>query len=91
MSAKSENLFMVSLKDAAAGGAIALALFGVLIGMKAEVASGLGGQLGIEYRWAAVAIAVAIVFGATCASNPIPLPVKFGAVDAYLTPSAGPA
>ncbi len=63
MSAKSENLFMVSLKDAAAGGAIALALFGVLIGMKAEVASGLGGQLGIEYRWAAVAIAVAIVFG----------------------------
>jgi branched-chain amino acid transport system permease protein len=54
---------MVSLKDAAAGGAIALALFGVLIGMKAEVASGLGGQLGIEYRWAAVAIAVAIVFG----------------------------
>lgn len=62
MSAKSENLFMVSLKDAAAGGAIALALFGVLIGMKAEVASGLGGQLGIEYRWAAVAIAVAIVF-----------------------------
>ncbi|MGX1499045.1 branched-chain amino acid transport system permease protein [Labrenzia sp. MBR-25] len=63
MSAKSENLFMVSLKDAAAGGAVALALFGVLIGMKAEVASGLGGQLGIEYRWAAVAIAVAIVFG----------------------------
>ncbi len=63
MSAKSENLFVVSLKDAAAGGAIALALFGVLIGMKAEVASGLGGQLGIEYRWAAVAIAVAIVFG----------------------------
>jgi branched-chain amino acid transport system permease protein len=54
---------MVSLKDAAAGGAVALALFGVLIGMKAEVASGLGGQLGIEYRWAAVAIAVAIVFG----------------------------
>ncbi len=53
----------MSLKDAAAGGAIALALFGVLIGMKAEVASGLGGQLGIEYRWAAVAIAVAIVFG----------------------------
>jgi branched-chain amino acid transport system permease protein len=63
MSAKSENLFMVSLKDAAAGGAIALALFGVLIGMKAEVASGLGGQLGIEYRWVAVAIAVAVVFG----------------------------
>ena len=63
MSAKTENLFMESLKDAAAGGVIALALFGVLIGMKAEVASGLGGQLGIEYRWAAVAIAVAIVFG----------------------------
>ena len=63
MSAKSENLFKVSLKDAAAGGAIALALFSVLIGMKAEVASGLGGQLGIEYRWVAVAIAVAIVFG----------------------------
>jgi len=62
MSAKSENLFMESLKDAAAGGVIALALFGVLIGMKAEVASGLGGQLGIEYRWLAVAIAVAIVF-----------------------------
>jgi branched-chain amino acid transport system permease protein len=63
MSAKSENLFMESLKDAAAGGVIALALFSVLIGMKAEVASGLGGQLGIEYRWVAVAIAVAIVFG----------------------------
>ncbi len=62
MPVKSDNLFMESLKDAAAGGVIALALFGILIGMKAEVASGLGGQLGIEYRWVAVAIAVAVVF-----------------------------
>ncbi|TYC48291.1 high-affinity branched-chain amino acid ABC transporter permease LivM [Rhodobacterales bacterium] len=62
MSAKSGNLFIDSLKDAAIGGLIALALFSVLIGMKAEVASGLGGQLGIEYRWGAVAIAVAVVF-----------------------------
>lgn len=54
---------MDSVKDAAAGGLIALALFAVLIGMKAEVASGLGGQLGIVYRWGAVAVAVAIVFG----------------------------
>ncbi|WP_428650868.1 ABC transporter permease subunit [Roseibium sp.] len=63
MTAKSDNLFMESLKDAAAGGVIALALFSILIGMKAEVASGLGGQLGIEYRWLVVAIAVAVVFG----------------------------
>ncbi|WP_417689922.1 high-affinity branched-chain amino acid ABC transporter permease LivM [Roseibium sp.] len=59
---KSESLFADSLKDAAAGGVIALALFALLIGMKAEVASGLGGQLGIEYRWLAVIVAVAIVF-----------------------------
>lgn len=63
MSAKSQNLFVGSVKDAAVGGLIALALFSLLIGMKAEVASGLGGQLGIEYRWAAVALAVAVVFG----------------------------
>ncbi|QFT28905.1 high-affinity branched-chain amino acid ABC transporter permease LivM [Roseibium porphyridii] len=63
MSVKSDNFFMDSVKDAAAGGLIALALFAVLIGMKAEVASGLGGQLGIVYRWGAVAVAVAIVFG----------------------------
>lgn len=44
MSVKSDNFFMDSVKDAAAGGLIALALFAVLIGMKAEVASGLGGS-----------------------------------------------
>ncbi|WP_417671755.1 high-affinity branched-chain amino acid ABC transporter permease LivM [Roseibium sp.] len=59
---KTESLMTDSLKDAAAGGLIALALFSLMIGMKAEVASGLGGQLGIEYRWGAVALAVAIVF-----------------------------
>ncbi len=59
---KTETLFSASLKDAVVGGLIALALFSLLIGMKAEVASGLGGQLGIEYRWVAVAIAVAVVF-----------------------------
>lgn len=62
MSVKSENAFMAAAKDAAVGGLIALALFALLIGMRADVASGLGGQLVIEYRWAAVAIAVAIVF-----------------------------
>jgi branched-chain amino acid transport system permease protein len=62
MHAKSENAFTAAVKDAAVGGLIALALFALLIGMRADVASGLGGQLVIEYRWAAVAIAVAIVF-----------------------------
>lgn len=62
MSVKSENAFMAAVKDAAVGGLIALALFALLIGMRADVESGLGGQLVIEYRWAAVAIAVAIVF-----------------------------
>jgi len=62
MTAKNDTFFVDSLKDAVAGGFVALALFGLMIGMKAEVASGLGGQLGIEYRWGAVAIAVLIVF-----------------------------
>ena len=62
MSVKPENSLSEALKDSAAAALIALALSALMIGMKAEVASGLGGQLGIEYRWAAVAIAVAIVF-----------------------------
>ncbi|MTH99450.1 high-affinity branched-chain amino acid ABC transporter permease LivM [Roseibium sp. RKSG952] len=69
MAAKSEKFLVDSVKDAAVGGLVALALFSVLIGMKAEIASGLGGQLGIEYRWAAVAIAVAIVFGGRLVLN----------------------
>ena len=63
MSTKKDSLMIDSLKDAIVGGLIALALFSLLIGMKAEVASGMGGQLGIDYRWGAVAIAVAVVFG----------------------------
>lgn len=62
MSTKNDSLMIGSLKDAIAGALIALALFSLMIGMKAEVASGMGGQLGIDYRWGAVAIAVAIVF-----------------------------
>ena len=62
MSAQSESRFVSAVKDSAAGGLIALALFSLMIGMKAEVASGMGGQLGIEYRWGAVAIAVGVVF-----------------------------
>ncbi|SHM12322.1 high-affinity branched-chain amino acid ABC transporter permease LivM [Roseibium suaedae] len=62
MSAQSESRFVSAVKDSVAGGLIALALFSLMLGMKAEVASGMGGQLGIEYRWGAVAIAVAIVF-----------------------------
>lgn len=62
MSVQTENRFVSAVKDLAAGGLIALALFSLMIGMKAEVASGMGGQLGIEYRWGAVAIAVAVVF-----------------------------
>lgn len=62
MSVQTENRFVSAVKDSAAGGLIALALFSLMIGMKAEVASGMGGQLGIEYRWGAVAIAVAVVF-----------------------------
>ncbi|MFD1696711.1 high-affinity branched-chain amino acid ABC transporter permease LivM [Roseibium aestuarii] len=59
---KKDSLFAGSVKDAAAGGLVALALFGMMIGMQADVATGLGGQLGINYRWGAVAIAVVIVF-----------------------------
>jgi branched-chain amino acid transport system permease protein len=63
MATNIDNKMNASLKDAAAGGLIALALFSVMLGMRADVAAGLGGQMVIDYRWGAVAIAVAVVFG----------------------------
>ncbi|MBO0344916.1 high-affinity branched-chain amino acid ABC transporter permease LivM [Roseibium sp. CAU 1637] len=62
MSAPQESFLVSCAKDAAVGGLIALALFSLMIGMQADVATGLGGQLGITYRWGAVGIAVAVVF-----------------------------
>ncbi len=53
------NLMGTSLKDAAMGGLLAFGLFALLIGMRTEVSTG---GLTIEYRWGAVAAAVAIVF-----------------------------
>ncbi|MBA5777660.1 high-affinity branched-chain amino acid ABC transporter permease LivM [Stappia sp. F7233] len=69
MMAQNDSLFTASLKDAAAGGLIALALFGITLGMRADVAAGLGGQMVIDYRWGAVAIIVAIVFFGRLALN----------------------
>src|SRR5690606_2868147 len=60
MAAMAENKIAASLKDAAVGALVAFALFALLMGMRTNVDVG---GLSIEYRWGAVAIAVAIVFG----------------------------
>ncbi len=51
-----------SVKDAAIGAVISIAMFATMIGMKTDVASGLGGQLYVHYRWGIVAAAAVIVF-----------------------------
>ncbi|WP_155134834.1 high-affinity branched-chain amino acid ABC transporter permease LivM [Pseudovibrio flavus] len=62
MKKQKDTLMVASLKDAVGGAVIALLMALVMVGMKVDVASGRGAELFIEDRWAAVAMAVAIVF-----------------------------
>lgn len=59
---KKPSLLESSVKDAGMGAFVTFALALVMVGMKVDVASGLGAELFIEYRWTAVAIAVVTVF-----------------------------
>ncbi len=54
-----EDVLLASLKDAGVAAFIAFVLFAMLLGMRTEIDVG---GLTIEYRWSAVAIAVAVVF-----------------------------
>ncbi|WP_310619286.1 high-affinity branched-chain amino acid ABC transporter permease LivM [Flexibacterium corallicola] len=62
MTKAKDSLLVSSVKDSIGGAVIALLLAVVMLGMKVDVASGLGAGLFIEYRWAAVGIAGALVF-----------------------------
>lgn len=66
MAAQKQDFLAGSVKDAAVGALVAFGLFAMLIGMKTEVSIG---GLSIEYRWSAVAIAVAVVFFGRLALN----------------------
>ncbi|QGZ34025.1 high-affinity branched-chain amino acid ABC transporter permease LivM [Stappia indica] len=66
MAAQKQDLLAGSVKDAAVGALVAFGLFAMLIGMKTDVSIG---GLSIEYRWGAVAIAVAVVFVGRLALN----------------------
>ncbi|MDD7910495.1 high-affinity branched-chain amino acid ABC transporter permease LivM [Pseudovibrio exalbescens] len=66
---KKPSLLESSLKDAAGGALVTLALAAVMIGMKVDVASGRGAELFIEYRWFAVAMAVVVVFAGRLVMN----------------------
>ncbi|MCC4243302.1 high-affinity branched-chain amino acid ABC transporter permease LivM [Stappia indica] len=66
MAAQKQDLLAGSVKDAAVGALVAFGLFAMLIGMKTDVSIG---GLSIEYRWSAVAIAVAVVFVGRLALN----------------------
>ncbi|WP_428697611.1 high-affinity branched-chain amino acid ABC transporter permease LivM [Stappia sp.] len=60
MAEQKKDLLAGSVKDAAVGALVAFGLFSMMIGMRTEVDVG---GLAIEYRWGAVAMAVAVVFG----------------------------